>query len=113
MPDEQNFLLTPGLNIQSEILDTERLLIAHGEVPSVFFRFPGLVADKAVMQAVRNHHLIALGADAWLVLSPKPQDGSIILVHANGNEPAGLALFARLVAQGRLPHPLRPILEAP
>ncbi|MGL4323604.1 MAG: polysaccharide deacetylase family protein [Beijerinckiaceae bacterium] len=111
--DGENFLLTPGLNIQSEILDTERLLIAHGELPSVFFRFPGLVADKMVMQAVRDHHLIALGADAWLVLSPKPRDGSIILVHANGNEPAGLALFERLVAQGKMPQPLRSILDAP
>jgi len=57
--------------------------------------------------------LIALGADAWLVLSPPPRDGSIVLVHPNGNEPAGLRLFSRLLEQGRLPQPFRRIEEAP
>jgi hypothetical protein len=61
-PLANNFLLTPGFDIQSEILDTERLLIANGETPSIFFRFPGLVSDAALMQAVRRDHLVVLGA---------------------------------------------------
>ena len=61
-----NFLLTKGVDPQEEILDTERLLIANGETPSLFFRFPGLVSSDPLMQAVSQFHLVTLGADAWL-----------------------------------------------
>jgi 2-polyprenyl-6-methoxyphenol hydroxylase-like FAD-dependent oxidoreductase len=56
--DLANFLLMPGFDMQSEILDQERLLIANGETPSIFFRFPGLVSDAALMHtnAVHSHH---------------------------------------------------------
>jgi hypothetical protein len=96
-PLANNFLLTPGFDIQSEILDTERLLIANGETPSVFFRFPGLVSDAALMQAVRRDHLVVLGAP----LRP----GAILLIHPNGNEHPGLRLFVKLLDKGRLPRP--------
>ncbi len=108
-----NFLLTAGVDMQAEILDTERLLIAHGETPSVFFRFPGLISNPALMQAVRDDHLIVLGAGAWLAQSPRVKPGDIILVHPNGNEPAGLAIFSTLLAAGKLPQPFRRIAEAP
>ena len=113
-PTAQDFLLRPGVDIDSEILKTEQLLIAHGGTPSVFFRFPGLIADKALMERMRAFHLVTLGADSWLVLSPTaPHPGAIILVHPNGNEPAGLKLFARYLEAGKLPKPFRPIIEAP
>ena len=113
-PMAQDFLLRPGLDLAHEVLDPERLLIAQGETPSVFFRFPGLVANAALVAVVRAYHLIALGADAWLVLSPTlPRPGSIILVHPNGNEPAGLRLFARYLDSGRLSRPFRPVTDAP
>lgn len=108
-----NFLLMPGVDIQAEILDTERLLIANGETPSVFFRFPGLISSPALMQVMRDDHLIVLGADAWLAKTPRARPGDIILVHPNGNEPAGLAIFSTLLASGKLPQPFRPIEEAP
>ena len=44
-PDAQTYLLTPGVDIDAEIFDTERLMIANGLTPSAFFRFPGLVSD--------------------------------------------------------------------
>jgi hypothetical protein len=110
---DDNFLLTAGVDIRAEILDAERLLIASGETPSVFFRFPGLVSNPALMRAVADYHLIALGADAWLARSPSARPGAIILVHPNGNEPAGLAIFSALLAAGKLPHPFRPIEDAP
>ncbi|MBG0808779.1 polysaccharide deacetylase [Methylosinus sp. H3A] len=113
LADAQNYLLRPGVDIDAEIFRVERLLIERGATPSVFFRFPGLVADARLMEELRLRHLIALGADAWLVLSPPPRDGSIVLVHPNGNEPAGLRLFSRLLEQGRLPTPFRRIEEAP
>jgi hypothetical protein len=112
-PNDRNFLLTAGVDPDAEILDTERLLIANGQTPSLFFRFPGLVSSAPLMQAVRRHHLISLGADAWLALGQRPGEGSIILVHPNGNEEAGLAMFDRDLAHGAIARPLEPLLAAP
>ena len=109
----ENFLLTPGVDADFEIEETERLLIANGGTPSVFFRFPGLVSSSPLMQAVAAHHLISLGADAWLALGESAHDGSVILVHPNGNEPKGLQIFRRVTAEGRLPTPFKPLDEAP
>ena len=108
-----NFLLTPGVDPNYEILQTERLLIANGQVPSLFFRFPGLVSSAPLMQAVRRHHLVSLGADAWLALNQRPRDGSILLVHPNGNEELGLKIYRGDAAKGALPSPLKPLNEAP
>jgi hypothetical protein len=112
-PLANNFLLTPGFDMQSEILDTERLLIANGETPSIFFRFPGLVSDAALMQAVRRDHLVVLGADGWLVFAPPLRQGAILLIHPNGNEHPGLRLFVKLLDKRRLPRPFRRINDAP
>jgi peptidoglycan/xylan/chitin deacetylase (PgdA/CDA1 family) len=112
-PLADNFLLTAGTDMRAEILDTERLLIANGETPSVFFRFPGLISNAALMKLAGGYHLIVLGGDAWLAKSPQARPGDIILVHPNGNEPAGLAIFTNLLAAGKLPRPFRPIAEAP
>jgi hypothetical protein len=113
LPDQANFLLTKGVDPQEEILDTERLLIANGETPSLFFRFPGLVSSDPLMQAVSQFHLVTLGADAWLALGQKPGHGSIVLVHPNGNEPKGLALFSTDLAHGEIAAPLEPLTAAP
>ena len=112
-PNDHNFLLTRGVDPDAEILDTERLLIANGQTPSLFFRFPGLVSSAPLMQAVRRHHLISLGADAWLAIGQRPGDGSIVLVHPNGNEEIGLAMFDRDLARGAIPQPLEPLVAAP
>jgi hypothetical protein len=112
-PDGRTYLLTQGIDLQAEILDTERLLIALDATPSVFFRFPGLVANGALLEQLRRYHLIALGADSWLALGPTPHAGSIVLVHPNGNEPAGLRVFSHLLEGGKLPRPFRAINDAP
>jgi hypothetical protein len=113
LPDDANFLLSKGVDPREEILDTERLLIANGETPSLFFRFPGLVSSDPLMQAVSQLHLVTLGADAWLAVGQKPGRGSIVLVHPNGNEPKGLALFSRDLAHGGIATPLEPLTAAP
>ena len=113
LPDDVNFLLTRGVDPEEEILDTERLLIANGETPSLFFRFPGLVSSDPLMQAVSRFHLVTLGADAWLAIGQKPGHGSIVLVHPNGNEPKGLALFSADLAHGTIAAPLEPLTAAP
>jgi hypothetical protein len=113
LPIGSNFLLAEGVDPEAEILDTERLLIANGETPSLFFRFPGLVSSDPLMQAVSRFHLVTLGADAWLAKGQQPERGSIVLVHPNGNEPKGLALFARDLERGAIPTPLEPLTAAP
>lgn len=112
-PDAATYLLTPGVDLEKETLGAERLMIEEGLTLSVFFRFPGLVADDRLIEAVRARHLIALGADAWIALGPAPRPGSIVLVHPNGNEPVGLKLFERLLEKGKMPRPFRRIEEAP
>jgi hypothetical protein len=113
LPEAANFLLTRGVDPEKEILDTERLLIANGETPSLFFRFPGLVSSDPLMQAVSRFHLVTLGADAWLAIGQKPGQGSIVLVHPNGNEPKGLSLFASDLKRGTIAAPLEPLTAAP
>jgi hypothetical protein len=112
-PDDQTFMLTKGLDVDYEILETERLLIANGGVPSAFFRFPGLVSNSPLMDAVRRHHLIVIGTDAWLAKGQRPGEGSILLVHPNGNEEGGIDRFARLYDQGAIARPLEPLPAAP
>lgn len=113
LADAHNYLLTPGVDMRQEILGVERLLIANGEVPSVFFRFPGLISDPAAMGAVRDALLVPLGAQSWLALTPVAPPGAILLVHPNGNEPFGLNVFNKLRRSGKMPAPYRQIDEAP
>jgi len=112
-PDEHNFLLEPGVDADAEILQLEQLLVANGQTPSLFFRFPGLISSAPLMLAVRRDHLISLGADAWLALDQRPSAGSIVLVHANGNEPLGIKLFERDLSRDALPRPFEPLTAAP
>jgi hypothetical protein len=65
------------------------------------------------MQAVSRFHLVTLGADAWLAKGQKPGRGSIVLVHPNGNEPKGLAVFASDLTSGTIAAPLEPLTAAP
>jgi hypothetical protein len=82
-----------GVNPEDEILRTEELVIASGETPSLFFRFPGIVSSDPLME--------------------KPGPGSIVLVHPNGNGPFGLKVFSTDVARGAILKPLEPLTPAP
>jgi hypothetical protein len=77
------------------------MLIEWGCMPSVFFRFPGLLADSAAYDSVLCYGLIPLGSDAWLAKGEIPAQGSIVLVHANGNEPQGLDHLLALIEDAR------------
>jgi hypothetical protein len=101
-PLESNFLLQPGTDVRAEVLQTERAMLAAGLLPSVFFRFPGLVSKPAVFEKVEALGRVPLGADAWLAKSRGPTpDGAIVLVHANGNEPTGVRRFLELLRSER------------
>lgn len=89
IPIGQNFLLLPGTDYDHEVLALEKLLISTGVTPSVFVRYPGLVSDASIVARTRALGLIPLGADAWLAKGQPINDGAIVLVHGNGNEPGG------------------------
>lgn len=107
----ENFLLTEGVDLYREIFLAERQLIEMGGRPSVFFRFPGLVGNSNLLQKLGDYGLIALGSEAWLAKGQRPRDGSLILLHANGNEPAGWSAFDRLWRARAIPLPFRGVRE--
>ncbi|MBK9577430.1 MAG: polysaccharide deacetylase [Fibrobacteres bacterium] len=93
----KNFLLLPGTNVVAEILGAETEMLEHGIVPSVYFRFPGLVENKALFDQVAATGVLPVGTDAWLAKDQKPGPGSIVLIHGNGNEPKGVKDFLQLL----------------
>ena len=97
LPLTKNFLLEPGTDIDFEILGTEIAMLQHGLMPSVFFRFPGLVSDAKMVQAVTGYGLIPIGSDAWLAKGQAAHAGSLVLIHGNGNEPIGVKDFINLL----------------
>ncbi|MDR2269348.1 MAG: polysaccharide deacetylase [Sphingobacterium sp.] len=96
-PLVSNFLLSPGTNLNYEILANEKLMLKNGMIPSVFFRCPGLVSDRAVIEKLLSYGLIAVGSDAWLAKGQRAHNGSIVLIHGNGNEELGVRDFIKLL----------------
>lgn len=97
LPLKENFLLKSGTNISYEVLETEKAMLRNGLLPSVFFRFPGLVSDQQLVYDITGFGLIPIGTDAWLAKGQQPQAGSIVLIHGNGNEPVGVSDFINLL----------------
>lgn len=100
-PLEEDFLLAVGVDFEKEVLANEVAMLKNGIIPTVFFRFPGLVSNDGLLKRLRALSLIPLGTDAWLAKKEAPKRGSIILVHGNGNEPAGVEALMELY-KGRL-----------
>jgi hypothetical protein len=94
-----NFLLEPNTNLNQEVLLNEQAMLRNGLTPSIFFRFPGLVSDKAIFDQVLALGLLPIGSDAWLAKNQMPKQGSFVLIHANGNEPLGITDFIKLIKQ--------------
>ena len=101
VPLKENFILEPGTDINSEVLNLEIALLERNMVPSVFFRFPGLVSDKEILDKIVDFGLIPVVSDAWLAKGQWPKNGSIVLIHANGNEPIGVHDFIELLTKER------------
>jgi len=96
-PLKENFLLEPGTDINYEVLETEKAMLKNGMLPSVFFRFPGLVSDQQLVYRITDFGLIPIGTDAWLAKGQQAEPGSIVLIHGNGNEPVGVNDFITLL----------------
>lgn len=94
--ERQNFMLHKNTDVRAEILGLEKTLLEEGITPSVFFRFPGLIADEKLMRELKEtYFLIPLGANAWIAKNEPIKKGSIILIHGNKNEPQGIALLEK------------------
>jgi hypothetical protein len=100
-PLKTNFMLASGTNVKSEVLNTEIALLKKNIIPSIFFRFPGLVSDQKIYNEILYLGLIPVGSDAWLAKGQWPKNGSIVLIHANGNEPLGVKEFIKLLKSKR------------
>lgn len=108
-PLEKNFLLTPGVDFDQEVLGNEISMIQFGLVPSVFFRFPGLISSEALILRLRDFSLVPVGSLAWLAKGEKVDLRSLILIHGNGNEPLGIFKMMRLIDQNVIyPRALEP-----
>lgn len=102
LPFTANFLLSKDTNLSLEILENEKLMLKNGIIPSVFFRFPGLVSDQEIVARIVAYGLIPVGSDAWLAKGEQPHAGSIVLIHGNGNEEIGVRDFIRLLQQKKI-----------
>ncbi|MGN6638288.1 MAG: polysaccharide deacetylase family protein, partial [Mucilaginibacter sp.] len=58
---------------------------------------PGLVSDQQLVYKITDYGLIPIGSDAWLAKGQQANDGSIVLIHGNGNEPVGVNDFIKLL----------------
>ena len=92
---KSNFLLIKDSDINKEVLKTEELMMEEELDISIYFRFPGLVSNEVLYSQIIDYGLIPLGADSWIGKQKFPKNGSIVLVHTNGNEPKGLRRFNR------------------
>ncbi len=98
---EDNFMRKKG-DVDKEIEKNEILLLENGVVPSVFFRFPGLVSSPTLIENLKKHNLIPLGAGAWVAKGEVIRDGDVVLLHGNKNEPQGIAMFERYLKKQRV-----------
>ena len=88
--NDGKFLTAKNVNFEKEVLDLEKTLLENNEIPTVFFRFPGLIYNKSTREKLSALSLIPLDASAWLSKGEKIKNGSIILIHGNGNERGGV-----------------------
>ena len=107
LPMDRNFLLSSD-HLENEILDTEKEMLKNAILPSVYFRFPGLVSNRQTFDFVKSFGLIVVNTDSWLAKNQFPQDGSIALLHGNGNEPEGIIKFSDW-AKGKNEEKLEPL----
>jgi len=56
-----------------------------------------LISNKRLVDTISSYGLITIGSDAWLAKGQIPHQGSIVLIHGNGNEPYGVHKFLELL----------------
>ncbi|MCX5750161.1 MAG: polysaccharide deacetylase family protein [Candidatus Saganbacteria bacterium] len=92
-PVDRDFLNNPKINFKYEVEENLKIFKKYGLKPSKYFRFPGLRSNKKRLKELAEMGYIPLGANAWLAKGQKIKNGSIILVHGNGNELQGCLML--------------------
>lgn len=90
LADQDNFLNHRMDLFEDEVLQTEIMMLQRGLLFAPCFRFPGLILSPHTLQKLKDYGLVELGTNAWLAKGDEIQDGSVILVHGNGNEQPGV-----------------------
>ena len=94
---EHNFLLRQDVDPVVEILEQEQVMLAHGLMPSIFLRYPGLVSNQNLVELTKSLGLIPLGSQSWIGKTKSFSPGDILLLHGNGNERRGIEIFYQIV----------------
>jgi hypothetical protein len=89
-PVENDFLNDPNVDFKHEVLANLELMKQNGLKPSKYFRFPGLCHNALRLKQLHDLGYTNLDADAWLGKGQPIKNGSIILIHGNGNEEPGV-----------------------
>ena len=92
-PIDHDFLNNPKVNFKYEVEENLKVFQNYGLIPSKYFRFPGVRSNRKRLKELEEMGCIPLGANAWLAKGQKIKNGSIILVHGNGNEPQGCVML--------------------
>lgn len=92
------FLTAPSVDFDEEVLGEERTVLARGMIPSVIFRFPGLVHDANRRRQLNRLSLLPIDANGWIAKGQPIAPRAVVLVHGNGNEPEGITGFLRQVS---------------
>ena len=94
----------------NDTLKLEAEQLSWGIVPTVYYRFPGLIHNPKRIETVLSLGLLPIDCDAWVAeYSPRgrhpfggpTRGGSIVLVHGNGNEPKGIELLLEWMKANR------------
>jgi len=113
LKDHENFMLHVNTDVKKEILELEKALIQRGVTPSIFFRFPGLIFDEKLLKEIKEtYFLIPIGSHAWVAKNEKIQNGSIILIHGNKNEPQGIEMLEEKLPSLVKKYTFKPLQEA-
>jgi Polysaccharide deacetylase len=89
-PVANDFLNNPKVDFKREVLANIELMKRNGLTPSKYFRFPGLRHNALRLKQLHDLGYTNLDADAWLAKGQPIKNGSIILIHGNGNEEPGV-----------------------
>jgi hypothetical protein len=85
----------------SETISLEILFLEYGICPSLWFRFPGNKFNYERLLELSSLRLIPLSIDVWLERGEKIRSGSVVLVHANGNDERGVSTLMEFLQDRR------------
>jgi hypothetical protein len=94
-----SFLTDPKIDFRAEVTNLEADLLREGCMPSLLFRFPGLTHNAARRAELRELGLFALDANGWLAKNEPLANGTVVLVHGNGNEAQGITKYFDLMSR--------------